>query len=353
MTQIASFDIVHYYFEKHEHKVYGAILCSFFGGLVVGPTLVEHLMQKLSYKFMLIVLAAVNTANIPTAFVYRGSCLTNSHANEGHQLMTEVKAETSSSHDKDDAEDALMEVCDTSNDEATSGDVTDISPTLNQDDDVKTGNLKSIIHTHLSLLLQPQFILGMLHYLLSSVGDNTFFALTVSYTVDQAILTSAEAALGMTITGGSMVVGSLALTIASHWQLNRLLINSVSEAVYGLSILLLPVTSGLYATYALMIIFGLANSIYATNTLSYIAQEFGSEQHFVAKVAYMLSAVGVGSLIGPVLSGYIASHAGYQVAFYFAGCSPIVGSAMLMAGWICKRTKGCQQWRHKQAEVSE
>ena len=211
------------------------------------------------------------------------------------------------------------------------------SSDLSNDQVVTIGNDKThILRVHLQFVRQPAFILVMLHFLVTCFGENTFISLFVDYIVKKEVLTATQAALGMTISGGCMIAGSLTLTLLSHWHLDRLLVTAISEFSFGLAILFTPLSTAVVNAYPLLVVFGFFEAIFAANIISLISHEFGDD-HLMAKVSYMYMSLGFGSVIGPIIAGQITALMGGDTAFYLLGTTPMIGGSMMAAYWLHKR----------------
>lgn len=339
MSRLASTDVIAVYFDKHKDKIFAASATSGLAGAMVAPVTLEYLYLTVSYKYTLLVLAATAALNLVPVLVYKDirSCCLRSRSQESEDSEKWTDQNTSNDINNDELKTSqLYENGDDKLEEVKWIDERVEGETEREDEE---GDLPTI-KLHLQFLRQPAFLLVLGSCMLTTLGQNSFVSLAADYMIRKGVLTAQQAALGMSILGGATIVGSLMLTLASHWPLDRVLVTVVSSFTLGLIIVFTPLCKGITSAYPLLFAFGVFDSIALANVVSLISHEFGSDGHLMAKVSYMFMSMGMGSVIGPVIAGYLTTLTDGDIALYFLGSMSMCGAAILISYWLYKRFRG-------------
>ena len=357
ILNMAATDIVAVYFDKYKEKVYAGLITFLSVGLSIAPTLLEHLMKTMTYRYAMLLRSSVFILAIPIALIYRGPCCTSQEeekgqapsvcdgesnqgfesmetAGEASQIGSEeepaVEKKTGLSSDVVPVCDQLQNSTESFENDLENSQQNDESPNL------------SVVKSHLHVLKDPVFIAIMLYFLLGCFGENTFYALAVEYPVTVGILAVEEAALGATLTSVGLLVGCIFVWIVSHWDINRYALAISSLFLLGIALICAGLSNSLPTIYASYIAFGFVEGCFVNNFLAWIALEFEDFQHFTTRIGYVYCMIGIGSLIGPIVTGYFIKATAMKYAMYFLSAFPMLGSLMIVPVWINVKVKQCR-----------
>ena len=346
-------EVVGLYFEKHRDKMYPAQALSFAVSMIAIPSLLEYMIKILSYKTAMIILAMPHLLAFPIALVYRGPChklgKNNDHTLSGND---NVRGEESPVEDKFEMSNTLQtegECGKVSLSTLENNNLTVITPEAdrelnpsklkgNSENDIiaceettPTGTTetktskRSVIKSHLYVLKDWKFVLFLFYFLVTSVGESTFYAFAVDYSVTLEILDLKQAALGMTLSGVSLCAACLlAITIGSAF-------------VMGISLTFISLCRSLPTIYACFIIYGFTEGVYIANAPTLVQTSFKDSVYMLIRLSYVYVMTGIGSLVGPVMTGHFAETFGIQYLFYFLGVFPLTGSAVLLPYFVYQK----------------
>ena len=364
-------EVVGLYFEKHRDKMYPAQALSFAVSMIAIPSLLEYMIKILSYKTAMIILAMPHLLAFPIALVYRGPCHKPGKNND--QTLSgndNVRGEESPVEDKFEMSNTLQtegECGKVSLSTLENNNLTVITPEAdhevtpsklkgNSENDIiaceettPTGTTetktskRSVIKSHLYVLKDWKFVLFLFYFLVTSVGESTFYAFAVDYSVTLEILDLKQAALGMTLSGVSLCAACLVMAILSHWQLNRLAITIGSAFVMGISLTFISLCRSLPAIYVCFIIYGFTEGVYIANAPTLVQTSFKDSVYMLIRLSYVYVMTGIGSLVGPVMTGHFAESFGIQYLFYFLGVFPLTGSAVLLPYFVYQKVASCRK----------
>ena len=364
-------EVVGLYFEKHRDKMYPAQALSFAVSMIAIPSLLEYMIKILSYKTAMIILAMPHLLAFPIALVYRGPCHKLGKNND--QTLSgndNVRGEESPVEDKFEMSNTLQtegECGKVSLSTLENNNLTVITPEAdrevnpsklkgNSENDIiaceettPTGTTetktskRSVIKSHLYVLKDWKFVLFLFYFLVTSVGESTFYAFAVDYSVTLEILDLKQAALGMTLSGVSLCAACLVMAILSHWQLNRLAITIGSAFVMGISLTFISLCRSLPAIYVCFIIYGFTEGVYIANAPTLVQTSFKDSVYMLIRLSYVYVMTGIGSLVGPVMTGHFVESFGIQYLYYFLGVFPLTGSAVLLPYFVYQKVASCRK----------
>ena len=322
MTLVTTAGAVGVYFDKHKDKMYAAAFFSFFLGNLIGPILTEYLIKKTSYQQAMLIEASFFLLYLPAACVFRESNFCVSREDDSSDVQSE-KGEVVTEE----------EMCRRQSVFSTSVDNIIIDEKVTESVS-RSSSCLNILKSHSRVLKDKVFILYLVYFMFVSFGENTYYALAVEYAVEtRNILDLEQAALGMTLTGVTSVIGSLAVAILSHWTFDRALFSSVTTLIVGMSLVFMPVVQSLGGMYAISVVYGFSDGLFAGGLSSTLAYQFGQNELFLTRYSYMLCVVGIGSVFGPIAAGYLGKAVGMVYSFYFLGGAVIAASVVLLLYW--------------------
>ena len=318
MAEVTSIGIVSVYFDKHQDKIFAASYVSYFNGVLIFPILTEYLIAKMSYKRAMLIEASFNLFHLFVALIYRGSnscgdCNIVLTANliKKREQETLIVAQEKKVEDSDDMINLTAD-----------GAMSRSSFWLNT------------LRRHGNILKNKVFCLYMFYFFFVSFGENTFYAIAIEYAVEtRNILDLAQAALDITLTGVTSVIGSLTIAILSHWTFDRVVFSSTATLVLGISLIFMPVVQSVGGMYAIAIVFGLAEGLFIAGMRSLVTYKFGKNDQFLTRFSYMLCMIGLGSVLGPIAAVYLGIAVGMVYSFYFLGGAVIAASVVLLLYW--------------------
>ena len=251
---------------------------------------------------------------LPAAVIFRGSSQSSSAVNKEEKIA-----------------DVDNKKCNTITENIEQSDSSSIDLCQAEEDNIKSKSFLLTIKKQFVILKNPVFILVMFYYVFAGIGANTYYALAVDYTVKiENLLSLKEAALGMTLTGVGTVIGSIFVMVLSHWSFDRVVFSASCTVVLGVCMAFTSVAKTLVEIYVVGIVFGIANGAYASGIASLIEYQFGQNNEFVSRYSYVLSVIGVGAVVGPLVAGYVGKAVGMSYSFYILGGSTITASALLI-----------------------
>lgn len=392
MILMASTNIVSTYFDKHKDKVYAGMITANCAGVVIGPILTEYLIKTVTYTYALIVLACINLVVLPAAIVYRGptsfkhgaqypgetiisqsedSGQINSAYSDGEQkvlsgtLSTDgaaglvaIKSSCIVTETIKEQRETIIDISLTlgpSDSEATlkpsdieatlrpSDSETSISCTKQRETIRASTRIPKTLRPHVYVWTKPSFVIFLLSFVCISIGENSVYALAVEYSVTiQQVLDLQQAAVGMTLTGVSTVVGAVITTIVCHWKFDKTLYILASSFTMCLSVLLLPVAQTLVGLYILFILFGISEACYVSIVIPWLGHQFDEEGLTIVRASHTYFAMGLGLMFGPVMAGYIGRAVGMHYVFYIVGTVSMIGPALILLQWLkSKNDRAC------------
>ena len=354
ILNMAATDIVAVYFDKYKEKVYAGLITFLSVGLSIAPTLLEHLMKTMTYRYAMLLRSSVFILAIPIALIYRGPCCTSKEEEKG-QAPSVCDGESNKGFESVETSDKKASQTGVEEEAAVGkkdGRTSDVVPLQNsneslendlRDSQEKDDNPKlSVVKSHLHVLKDPVFIAMMLYFLLGSFGESTFYAFAVEYPATVGILAVKEAALGATLTSVGLLVGCVFVWIVSHWDINRYALAISSLFLLGIALICAGLSNSLPTIYASYIAFGFVEGCFVNNFLAWIALEFEDFQHFTTRIGYVYCMIGIGSLIGPIVTGYFIKATAMKYAMYFLSAFPMLGSLMIVPVWINVKVKQCR-----------
>ena len=318
MAEVTSVGIVSVYFDKHQDKIYAGSYVFYFTGVLIGPILTEYLITKMSYEHAMLIEASFNLLHLFVAWIYRGSnCCKNSNIVFTGNLIEKGEQETLIVAQEKKVED--------------SGDMIN----LTADGAIsRSSSWLNTLRRHGNILKDKVFCLYLFYFILVSFGENTFYAMAIDYAVEiRNILDLEQAALCITLSGVTSMIGSLTVAILSHWTVDRVVLSSTATLVLGLSLIFMPVVQSVGGMYAISIVFGLAEGVFIAGTSSLVTYEFGQNNQFLTRFSYALCMMGLGSVFGPIAAGYLGKAVGMVYSFYFLGGTVIAASVVLLLYW--------------------
>ncbi|XP_067930839.1 monocarboxylate transporter 5-like [Watersipora subatra] len=362
--QITSIGVVSTYFDKYKDKVYAALMTAGHGGILIGPVLTEYLLDATSYRTTILIGAAADLLIIPAALIYRGTFCSKesldksvaSSYNNGTFISDDSQTssslssdppcdnETSSSNesDKEDSDESITE-------QKVAVDVegADIDMKLEQgaEEMEKEGSSKQPLSlrlkTNVAVIKDPVFILYMFYFMTVTLGENTYFALAVNYSVStRGIFTLKQASFAMTVTGICTVIGSFFVMFLSHWSIDRQVFGIVTSTLLSLSLLAMPLVESPAGMFTISVVFGLTDGMFVSGISSLIQYQFGHNEQFLTRFSYLMLMVGVGSVIGPIGAGYLGTVIEMKNSFYFLGGVAICGPVASGVYVVCVRVRG-------------
>lgn len=353
--------------------MYPAQALSFALAMIATPSLLEYMIKVTSYKTAMIILAMPNLIQLPVAFVYRGPCKDsqadvvegstgieneartieeNHELSDDPQMGNKSELEEDSHHTNNNNNTGNSKILKNPSNVETEINLEKLEGDGNFDDvdlseeatpkSNETPDKLSIITSHLYALKNWTFILYLFYFLVTSVGESTYYAFAVDFSVSLGILNLTEAALGMTLSGVSLCTGCLAMAILSHWQLPRLEITVGSAFVMGIALICVSLSKSLTVIYVCFIIYGFTEGVYVANAPSLIQFSFEDSDYMLIRLSYVYVMTGLGSLVGPVMTGYFTKSYGIQYLFYFLGAFPLTGSMVLLPYLVYKKVAACR-----------
>ena len=297
-------------------------------GTLIAPILTEYLIQKLSYSYALLIEACMCLIILPTALVFRAPTI---------ELDSDQSTDENKTEDKIETENKL-EHCKTI---AKSGEQSSTSLTALVKDESKFKFCSPTLKLHLKILKNPVFLLVLLYYFFGGgFSGVTYYGVVVDYFIKvRNLLDFEQAALGMTLAGVGSVVGSLLVTLLSHWSFDRVIFSASSTIVITLCVVLTPIAQTVGEIYAVFITFGVAYGTYASGMASLVEYQFGQNSDFVIRYSYVLFVLGIGGVVGPLLVGYVGTAVGMSYPFYFLGGSGMLVAAILIVYRIVVRVR--------------
>ena len=91
----------------------------------------------------------------------------------------------------------------------------------------------------------------------------------------------------------------------------------------GIALICASLSNSLPTIYASYIAFGFVEGCFVNNLLAWIALEFKDSQHFTTRIGYVLCMMGIGSLVGPIATGYFIKATNMKYALYFLSAFPM------------------------------
>ncbi|XP_067930837.1 uncharacterized protein [Watersipora subatra] len=341
---MTSVGVVSTYFDKHKDKVYAGIMASTSMGVLIGPVLMEYLIDMTSYQTGILIGAAAYLLIFPAALIYRGTfrprndedkSIVTSYNNKA--IMSDSSHSLSSINHTPPCE---RKTCSSNVDNiytvAIESDIDkrqdniDINFKSNetQQKNVSIGKkLRSKLQANLAVLKDALFIFYMVYFMAISLGENTYYSLAVDYSVStRNILTLKEASLAMSVTGICVLAGSVVLIFLSHWSIDRQVFGIVTSTLLSLSLLAMPLVESPAGMFAISVVFGLMDGMFVSGISSLIQYQFGHNEQFLTRFSYLMLMVGVGSVIGPIGAGHLGNTVGMENSFYFLGGVSLCGS---------------------------
>lgn len=351
---LISMDMVTHYFLKHRDKIYTGCMSCFSVGMLIGPSLLEYLINATSYKYAMIIMGLINCISFPIALVYWGQCGSKAEAadsgaaatgQQGKENIAYVNEQESGPDRQREEKSKDVERSDTKDINSTPDD--DAEKGSEIDDEKLEGESEAepkhpMLASHLYVLKDTTFLLMLLYVMFAAFGENTFYALAVDFSVSLGILTLKQAAFGMTITGIVLVLVCVLLAFLSHWQFDRMALAVFSVLCLGISLIFVSLADSLASIYALFVVFAISEGGFVGNLFVWVATHFEEHEYFTIRVSYVNFVVGLGSLFGPIAGGYVIKATGMRNVFFLEGAIPVIGALIILPLWIRKKIKDCR-----------
>ena len=199
-------------------------------GTLIAPVLTEYLIQELTYSYALLIETCMCLLVLPAALVFRAPTIEVDSDQSKDENITEEKTETENN----------LEHCKTI---AKSVEESSTSLATLVKDESKSKSCSPTLRAHLNVLKSPAFLLILLYYLVGGgLTGVTYNGVVVDYIVKaKDDIDLKQAALGMTLKGVGTIIGSLLLTLLSHWSFDRVIFSASSTIVLALCVVLTPI----------------------------------------------------------------------------------------------------------------
>jgi len=363
-------EVIPHYFDKYKDKMFALMVTSFFGGVLVGPAIIELLIRSLGYRYAMLILAAMQLINIGVVIVFR---IAERHTPEEQQtsnaeqhtvntvdnkdgLPTESSAHDRQQANEIDKPDSGEEVSSRAEDVGKAEKVGGANCVAEMgganDSDQSEGDhhkhlhgqtLMYLVKTHGQVLSQPAFLLIAVHCLVLSIGENVYFAFSVDYPVRKGIMDPKAAALGATLGGVGSVVSGIIVMFASHWPFDRCALHLICILTLGVTMMAVPSCLTLTSIYIGYVTFGFADGLYIASIYTMLIELFDDRKFFLVRVAYICATSGVGLLAGPVIGGHITDNFGSDMTFYFGGAALLGAWLLLLPYYLGRKILDCRR----------
>ncbi|MFH1031898.1 MAG: MFS transporter [Chloroflexota bacterium] len=149
-------------------------------------------------------------------------------------------------------------------------------------------------------------------------------------------------ALGLSITlvGMLLTVSILSVTILSPFggrladRLNKRGLVVVGEIVFIVSMILIPLSNNFGQLLTALFVMGISGAICMPAASAWVVEE-GRKFGMGATLSVFFMAMGIGTAIGPILSGVVADIADVNSVFYMAAGMGIIGTGLLV--WFTRK----------------
>lgn len=337
ILHLASTDAVNIYFTNHKDKVFAGLILSFGISIWVSPTLMELLIDELSYEWTLIIFALPNILSVPTVLLYYLTIFKDGKANEEGEQLIDSEAHQYGTNEHD-----AHKTADIDNAELAKDSEESVNKTSNLSDDTGSSKLadqkmetagpataKSILKSHIYVLSDPVLLVILFYFLVGGIGESGFHTFPVSFATQFEILTLKEAALGITLTGMATCLGCLTIVIISNWKYDKFAMALISMLMLGCSLMVVGFSRSKWLMYLAFGVFGYMDGCWISNVAPWISTYFNESEFLTVRMSYVFFFNGLSSVIGPIAGGYFIKGVGLEFVYYFYGATCLFGAVIL------------------------